>query len=156
MSSTWSVELARAGLVIRPDAASLLNNRAFALANLDRLDEADHALNKLTVGPSDLQYMISQANRGLIAFRRNDIVEGLARYKSAIELFERAHLAPFALTARAYLAREAARARVPDAPKMVADLKSDVEKSDLASLRRVYSAAEQLLIEAARDLSPAH
>lgn len=83
-----SLDLARSGLLIRPDAATLLDNEAFALANLGQLDEAENSLKKIR-HDNEIQRLISKANSGLLAMRKGDHFSGLEHYTEAIAGFRR-------------------------------------------------------------------
>ncbi len=112
-----AVEAADAGLAANPNCHVLLNNRAFALANMNRLDEAEATIKKITTegtGPDAVNRICVTATRGLIAFRCGRLVEGEHLYRQAMAM-ARAERKPD-LTARAgiYLIREARLANMKD------------------------------------------
>ena len=112
-------EVTRRGLKLRPNAPNLPDRRAYALVGLDKLNEAEVILAKLTPdAPSWTQY-IAEANRGLIAFRRGKTHEGRSRYQKAIDGFQQIGQAQMALSAKTYFCRELARLGLPDGEKML-------------------------------------
>jgi tetratricopeptide (TPR) repeat protein len=139
-------ELARHGLRIRPSAPTLLNSRAFSLACMGRIDEAERILKSMVHDVDERARLVSKANYGLIAFRRGQNEEGIALYRAAIDGFQRAQFPGLALFARAYLAREAALAHAPEATKIIADTKSAIENSNNPSVQRVFRTAEVLAL----------
>lgn len=109
-------ELARMGLKMRPGAAKLSNALAFSSASIGLTGEARAALAQMSPSDeTDSTRLVSQANRGLIAFREGDLDEGLARYQSAIDGFKSLRDRRSEASARCYLAREALRANLPNA-----------------------------------------
>jgi tetratricopeptide (TPR) repeat protein len=114
-----ALKFADDGLRINPDATVLLNNRAYALIALGRQDEASSVLSRClskfseeTVGP-----MVATA--GMLAFRLGQFKEGVKRYRQAISLFKRSNNSVSVALGFAYFAQEAARAELPDAPKII-------------------------------------
>jgi tetratricopeptide (TPR) repeat protein len=109
-------KFARRGLRLRPDGPLLLNGLAFALASMDRLDEANAALRRLPrLDQRDELAYVAQANKGLIAFRAGRVEDAKHLYLEAVEGFRRLGKPPLAAMARVYLAREALRAGQPGA-----------------------------------------
>jgi tetratricopeptide (TPR) repeat protein len=80
-------------LLANPFDVSLLNNRAYSLACIGRLDEADAALKviKTHYSPAHLtpQKVVVLATSGLIRYRRGDVAEGRFLYTNAIEAAQR-------------------------------------------------------------------
>jgi tetratricopeptide (TPR) repeat protein len=139
-----ALSMAEKGLMKRPNAGLLVNSRAFALANLGRLDEAQRSL--CSIGQGD-QYVwfLSEANRGLVAMRRGEHALGLELYKKAIEGFRRLKNDICVDAAQLYLAREAAKARIPKAGDLVEKGKDIARRRKLKSFDRVLREAEQAL-----------
>jgi len=79
-------ELADFGLRSNPGDPMLLNNAAFALANLGRIEEANDLLTIAEPEEPTLQTLI-QATRGLVAFRDGEVLAGRERYRDAIGSF---------------------------------------------------------------------
>lgn len=110
-----SASIARLGLTANPLDTTLLNNLAFSLAQLNKLSEANAAIDQInpkTLSP-DNQFVVT-ATKGLIAFREQQLDLGRSLYRSAIRQAasmndERQHIAT------AYLAMEELRAGMPDA-----------------------------------------
>lgn len=85
----WSQALlfTEIGLRAAPGQPVLLNNKAFALINLGRLDEAEKVLAQApSAGGGKGPEVTLAATRGLLAFRRGDPTRGRALYLRSIEL----------------------------------------------------------------------
>ena len=89
---------------------------------------------------------VAVANQGLIAFRRGKPLEGISRYREAIESFQRVGQGLMVLSAQTYLCREAARAGLPEAPQMVEALRNSVKNSHISSIKKVFKNAEDFLL----------
>ena len=80
-TSEW---FANRGLMANPENFSLLNNSAFALANLGKLKEAQNSLSKAAKMQSSLRdKAILRATRGLLEFRTGNLERGREFYLSA-------------------------------------------------------------------------
>ena len=112
------VEFAEAGLRMHPTVGQLLNNHAFALAHLGKLQEALGALAK--VGDGDKRStLIATANRGLVTMRMSKPQLGRRLYLEAISGFQKEGWERLSDVAKIYFAREAAIAGLEDAEKLV-------------------------------------
>lgn len=81
-----SLNFANRGLIANRNSLILRNNAAFALAKLDRADEAQMRLHDVDVSKlSDDEKAMIRATEGLIAFRQGDPDIGQQRYLEAIE-----------------------------------------------------------------------
>ena len=110
-----AVQAANAGLVANPRHPPLLNNRAFALATLGRLDdaEADMEVVKNEGAAQDVTNRICvAATEGLIAFRRGRLEEGEHHYRRAMAMAHNARNSDLAARAGIYLTREARIANI--------------------------------------------
>ena len=139
-------EITKLGLEMRPDAPNLLNSRAYALACMNRIEEAETTLLRLPLNTPDWMRAVAVANQGLIAFRRGKPLEGISRYREAIESFQRVGQGLMVLSAQTYLCREAARAGLPEAPQMVEALRNSVKNSHISSIKKVFKNAEDFLL----------
>ena len=104
-----AVQAADAGLVANPRHPSLLNNRAFALANIARLDEAEADIKEINnegVDQNVTNRICITATLGLIAFRRGRSEEGERYYRRAIAMAHDARKSDLAARAGIYLIRE--------------------------------------------------
>ena len=82
-----SLKFANRGLVANRNNLILKNNAAFALAKLDRADEAQMRLHDVDVSRlSDDEKAMIRATEGLIAFRQGDPDAGQQRYLEAVEI----------------------------------------------------------------------
>jgi tetratricopeptide (TPR) repeat protein len=94
-----------------PGDRVLNNNLAFALINLDRLDEAQSVLKKTNVrGIDDISTVFLTATEGLYLFRTGLPQLGRSCYLDAIELATRKGNPTYAATAAIYMAMEEIRA----------------------------------------------
>lgn len=119
--------LASRGLKLRPKSPLLLNYRAFALAQMDRGPDADVMLAKVVPTSSeDPIAILTLANKGLSAFRQGRHEQGISFYRQAIDGFNRIGQARTSAHARVYLAREADRAGLPDAAKLIEEAKKAI------------------------------
>ena len=144
-----TLKTAQRGLRIHPKAGRLLNNCAFSLASLGRLREADSFL--LRIGSGDGQdWPISEANRGLVAMRRGQHDLGVALYRSAIDNFGRIGRGSSADIASIYLAREAARSRIPDARTLVNRARDVIGRLGNRGYEKIMKQAERALSDIKR------
>ena len=139
-----TLELTRKGLALRPKAPMLLNNRAFALAHLGQLDEAERTLQSIQ-HQDEMTKHISQANRGLLAMRRGEHILGSAHYREAINGFGHLKEDRFADVARIYLAREAALAIAPNAEALVKDALDSVDRLQTGRYNHIVEMAKKAL-----------
>lgn len=113
---------AERGLQHDPTSAELLLGGAFAAACLNAFDLAEQYLAKAEAKATDHQKIIITADRGLIAIRRGDSAEGIAQYRRAIAGFGASGSHEAQRLCRAYFAREAVLARLPEASKIVQEV----------------------------------
>lgn len=121
-----AVQAANAGLAANPRHSALLNNRAFALATLDRLDEAEADIEVVENGGTDqdaTNRICVTATKGLIAFRRSQLREGEHRYRRAMAMAHDCRNPDLAAQAGIYLIREARLASVDHLTQDTAILK---------------------------------
>ena len=148
-------EMAGEGLKYEPSSASLLNSMAFALALQGHYDDALKALSKIRPDTSDRSnFLVSEANRGLIAFRQGDTAKGDELYRAAILGFRQLHEARMARSAMAYRAREAIRAKHPRAREILAEAKDGLLPDTHKIAALVVKQAELLVaqvLEASED-----
>lgn len=102
-----AISIIEESLTLPPKSFLLSNNYAFALASVNRTEEAENLLSKFdtaVLSPRELETL--NATRGLIAFREGDIEAGRNLYKRAIEGFERLNELRAKAIAATFLARE--------------------------------------------------
>jgi tetratricopeptide (TPR) repeat protein len=112
---------ANEGLRANRNDATLLNNRAFALANLGDIEAATDdllRLSKLNVEP--ICRCCATATAGLVLFRTGDHDEGRRLYESAIDGLRRQRMPDLVARAAAYLAFEERTARTIQATSAIA------------------------------------
>lgn len=108
-----SLDFANRGLTANPNDIILRNNAAFALAKLDRADEAKMRLHNIDISRlSDDEKAMIHATEGLIAFRRSDPERGQQLYLDAIEQAASRHTR---FMAGLMLVAETLRLRLPGA-----------------------------------------
>lgn len=139
-----ALKFTASGLKLHQDNVTLLNNRAFALAHVNRLQEAERTLDLLSTEDSK-EVLVAKANRGLIAMRMGNYDRGRLFYSTAIVEFRERKLSRFADLAQVYFAREAAIASLADAERQV-----EVARYAMARLRTTIH--EHVLTEAERQL----
>ena len=102
----------------------------------------------------EIQTLIAEANRGLIALRRGEFEKGEQLYRKAIDGFRLANIPQLRISATAYLAREAALANHPKAASLIADAKISIVKATHHSAPRIIVQAEEhLKAQASRDVA---
>lgn len=114
-----AAQLALRGLELRPNAPTLLNGAAFALASLGKLAEATELLDRISATEEERARHIASANRGLIAFRLGDSDKAKSLYREAAAGFSRLGMAELSARAQVYLAREALLAGSDEASEML-------------------------------------
>jgi tetratricopeptide (TPR) repeat protein len=75
-------------LPVQKDSPLAINNYAFALARMDRTEEARDIIRKGVTGASREEMLVLGATEGLICFREGDKVRGRILYNGAIKGFE--------------------------------------------------------------------
>lgn len=116
-----AINFARRGLNLRSNAPKLLNALVFSLGSKGELDEAERYLSTLSGITDEYSRNVAVANRGLIAFRRNQVVEAQYLYDQAISSFHRSGDRYSEAIAKIYLAREMLRIDHPGAKKILQD-----------------------------------
>jgi len=101
-----SIRILQLGLVANPADWLLLNNMAFALASLNRLDEAQDHLNRIVGERDPTSLAVTSATQGLVQFRRGNVQLGRDRYKEAIRALLKGNFKKSAAVAAVFWARE--------------------------------------------------
>ena len=139
-------KFAKVGLVSNPEDEVLLNNLAFALAQLGQVEDAQTAISK--VNQEDLNEtskVINMATHGLIAFRAGDPAAGAQNYLDAIHLARRNQL-PQEFQAAIYLALEQIRAGIGDIEL--------VRATALDAVKRIDSPLGKVLQDKLKNAAP--
>lgn len=105
-----AIKAAELGLLANPKHPVLLNNRAFALATIDRLNEAEVDIREITREGKKLSstnQICTTATLGLVALRRGHLEEGERLYREAMRMAHAAQKDDLAATAGVFLLREA-------------------------------------------------
>lgn len=138
-----AAEISARGLRLRPRAGQLLNSRAYALASMGRLEEAEEALNRIPDAVDTKTKLTKFANLGFIALSRKQKERGLSEYEAAISGFKADGEPSMSLYATTYLARALARAGFfNDAEKKQNEIRKAVEASGLGSTKHVFRSTE--------------
>jgi tetratricopeptide (TPR) repeat protein len=114
-------DILKTSLISNHRDRALTNNLAFALANQDKIAEAEKVL--ATVHPEDADdgsRVTLLATNGLVMFRKGVLQEGRMLYLKAMNLAKQKGLTKFEALASIYLAREEILAKQPEA---IEDLK---------------------------------
>jgi tetratricopeptide (TPR) repeat protein len=130
-------DVALSGLRANPQNPWLLNNLAFAQANLGSLDEAWTSVSEIKA-TDDTTKVLRLATQGLIRFRAGDIEAGRRYYRDALEAAKRAALARLYAKAAIFFALEETRIQsefAPEARNLAEKLTKDFVDADIAMLR---------------------
>jgi tetratricopeptide (TPR) repeat protein len=82
--SEEAVRVAERGLVRYPGDASLINNLAYALLMLDRVEAAAAVLERIPESLDHFDDIALTATRGLLALKQGDVVRGSRLYEQAL------------------------------------------------------------------------
>lgn len=136
-----SRKAAEAGLVASPDHPTLLNNLAFACANLGDIRQATETLEKARqIKDLDSSEVIScTATEGLIAFRTGEIEKGRSLYSQAFDRAKKNGLVGQAGLAAAYWLQEEKRAGAALEPQFLQRVMSAVQRSHEPSAEAVLT-----------------
>lgn len=107
-----ALKIAVQGLMLHHHDRTLRNNAAYALANLDRTEEARTYLRAPT-GRDSIDDLTELATIGLVLFRESNPVGGDQLYQLAIAGFDRLKRADLAAIATVHWAIESLRGRAP-------------------------------------------
>ena len=136
-----AIEIAEEATKSSPDSLMLKNNHAFALASLDRIDEALKITTDLENSLLDESFSYTlAATKGLIQFRKGDLIGGRELYRRSIDGFQKLQDNKSKATAALFLAREETR------------LKS---RNQQASLEEATKLAKQVGVNALLDIAKA-
>jgi len=140
-----AIEICRLGIRHDPKSPSLRNSLAFALASTGKLLEAEQSLTEAAQLSeyTDLNRLVADANRGLIAFRRGQLDVGAGLYQKAIAGFRRLGFDQTALIAQAYLTREAVKANHPEAGAFERRVRAEMQQRRNAVAARVLGTIER-------------
>ena len=123
-----AIEFAETGLKLQPHHPTLLNNKAYALAALNRLEEALETVKLANLHSPETAKGVPTATLGMIHFRLGDHASGRKHYRDAIAWLGRNRMLPSAALATAYFAKEAARANAADAAELLREAKHECDR----------------------------
>lgn len=109
-----SLDAANRGLAADPDDLSLRGNRAYGLAALGRLDEAESELSVLQSRGDENQRPFTLATRGMVLLLRGQHIEGTRLYEEALEEFARKKQEAQYTDCLAFMARAVAASQTAD------------------------------------------
>jgi len=142
------IQIASAGLRANPDDSCLLNNLAYSLLEVGRLEEAEAALIRARSGQERPQlYPALKATEGLLAFRRGDPSEGRILYLQAIEEARKLGQRALAAQAACHLVYEELLANTVDVQESSTRMKEFEDQKDVAELARFFERVLGLLKE---------
>lgn len=142
-----SIDFLTTSLISNPGHPALINNLAFALANVGELAGAEERMRSADVAAqNDLNGIALLATRGLVCFRRGLVEEGRQLYYQAIERATKLAVPNYSQMATIYLAREEIRAKTPFRNLALAAAvnitKTKVDRDVLLLLERTLKMAE--------------
>jgi len=106
-----------------------MNNYAFALARIGRMEEAERALDKVHINEASREEkLVLTATVGLICFRKGYVEEGRKLYSNAVTGFELLHDYRSAAIATYYWAVEEKRIKSQNAEYKIQEAKSRIER----------------------------
>jgi tetratricopeptide (TPR) repeat protein len=108
-----ALSAAISGLRADPSDLLLRGNKAYALAGLGRFEEAELEIKIINAKDGDQFAPFTHATRGMIALLNGDPEAGIAIYDEAIALFSSRKDEESITTCRAFMARAAAAAEIP-------------------------------------------
>jgi len=118
-------QAAEIGLVADPLDLSLRGNKAYSLAALGKLDEAEIELNLIEGHRDDNYRPTNDATRGMVAFMRGDVERGRQLYEQALDSFEKRKEKEQVTDCLAFMARTMKSANAPGTDEV---LKRAVER----------------------------
>jgi len=113
----------------------LINNYAFALAQLGDIEKATQAIQKVNLHDlSDRDKFTLSATLGFISFRTSDVEQGRKLYSGAVQGFQRIRDSLSAVIAAYFWAIEEKRIGSPSAASLISDVKMRVKRFDVFEL----------------------
>ncbi len=139
-----SMEIATLGLRANPNDPTLLNNTAFALANLDKPNEAEKVLGRISRhGASPKDNAVADATLGLVRFRQGRFDDGRGLYLKSIYEFESQRLEAYKALALFYLAQEELRANTIQSIEANRAARSVLDRLSMPEMRELASRLSQ-------------
>lgn len=127
-------------LIANPADRLLNNNLAFALISQNKIEEAEKLLGSVDFQiTSDTNAITLCATMGLLLFRKQEFAAGVQWYRNSIELCRRQGDPRYEAFASLYLAREAAKAGLPNSAEMLQQARQLAEKRTEADVAFVLS-----------------
>lgn len=136
-----AIRWAEAGLKIKPHGNWLLNNAAFAAASLDRFEDAERYLLKLSGDEAELR-IASLANYGLIAIRSGHVEQGQQLYERAIAAYRSRGDNQLAAAATVFYSKASVDMGLLTAPALLKRAKEAIVNMDVPSLVFALEQAE--------------
>jgi len=125
-----SIAIIKNSVAANPREPALMNNLAFALASMGRIEDAEEAISDVDESQiTDFSAITLTATRGLICFRKGLIEPGRHLYLEAMDHAKRKGIWNYRAIAAAYLARE--------------EILAGTEESELALRRAVQESRGQ-------------
>ena len=129
-----AIKALKVGLKSNPDNIYLLNNYVYALAQSDRLTEAEKNYKRAVLLDSSKESTVLIATGGLLDYRKGHPEEGRLKYKEAIRMFEENREDALRFLAVLCFAREEKRIG-----NSIVDLLNEIDSPKNASLKKYYS-----------------
>ena len=149
------MEIAKAGLRSNPDDPGLLNNLAYSLMELGKLDEAETAIARARQDDNRLQLEPAfAATRGMLAFKKGNTSEGRMLYLEAIEKAKKAGSRRTAARAAFHLAYEELIAGTAETGNAIGRMKEFEDQRDVAELAGFFERVNKMLKKIGKRSSP--
>jgi tetratricopeptide (TPR) repeat protein len=146
-----AINVTSEGLRANKDEPLLLNNRAFARANIGELGAAVADLTRLArAQPDPVCRSCATATAGLVLFRVGNYEQGRRMYEAAIDSLQRLHRSDLVARATAHLASEERFARTPYAEAMTARARQSLARTDDVATHDVCNR----LLDSSRGVQP--
>ena len=125
-----AIRIIEAGRIASPNDFLLINNYAFCLASINKVDKAIEIIRSINVKSLSESYKgVYLATCGLISFRIGNRDEGRTFYKKAAKIFQRIDRKAGLALAYLFWGREEARLNLPTSSSLLAQAKKLARKS---------------------------
>lgn len=127
-----AIRIIEAGRIASPNDFLLINNYAFSLASINKVDKAIEIIRSINVKSLSESYKgVYLATCGLLSFRIGNRDEGRTLYKKAVRIFQRIGRKAGLALAYLFWGREEARLNLPESSSLLAQAKNLARESGL-------------------------
>lgn len=141
-----AIRIVNKALKISPQNFDLLNNKVVSLFRSNNLNEANTKLQELEKieGISQDDSTVLLATQGLAAFRNNQLVDGINKYKQAIEFFKKSNSFEQYCRALYYFAYELKNAKQESCLDIIMECKKIADKYSYKDIQQAIKNSFQL------------